>query len=149
MAARVLVPRRSRHGGDLQDPLFLLFETESGALVDVETSVNIQYGYDIRGEVVGEDGTAALGESSPVVVRRGGGATASVPADWRERFLRAYDVEVQEWVDACVAGDCRGPSSWDGYAAAVVSDAAVEALQSGNRVPVRLRERPDLYAKPQ
>jgi myo-inositol 2-dehydrogenase/D-chiro-inositol 1-dehydrogenase len=72
-----------------------------------------------------------------------------VPADWRERFLRAYDVEIQEWVDACAAGECRGPSSWDGYAAAVVSDAAVEALQSGNRVPVRLRERPDLYAKPQ
>jgi myo-inositol 2-dehydrogenase/D-chiro-inositol 1-dehydrogenase len=149
VAARVLVPRRSRHGGDLQDPLFLLFETESGALVDVETSVNIRYGYDIRGEIVGEDGTAALGESSPVVVRRGGGATASVPADWRERFLRAYDVEIQEWVDACAAGECRGPSSWDGYAAAVVSDAAVEALHSGNRTPVQLREWPDLYAKPQ
>ena len=127
----------------------MLFETESGALVDVETSVNIRYGYDIRGEVVGEDGAASLGETSPVVVRRAGGATAHVPVDWRERFLRAYDVELQEWVDACAARDCRGPSSWDGYAAAVVSDAAVEALHSGDRVPVVLRERPDLYAKPQ
>jgi myo-inositol 2-dehydrogenase / D-chiro-inositol 1-dehydrogenase len=147
VAARVLTPRRSRHGGDLQDPLFMLFETESGALVDVETSVNIRYGYDIRGEVVGEDGTAALGEASPVVVRRAGGVTAHVPVDWRERFIRAYDVELQEWVDACAAGECHGSSSWDGYAAAVVSDAAVEALHSGNRVPVALRERPDLYAK--
>jgi myo-inositol 2-dehydrogenase/D-chiro-inositol 1-dehydrogenase len=149
IAARVLTPRRSRHGGELQDPLFMLFETESGALVDVETSVNIRYGYDIRGEVVGEDGTAALGEASPVVVRRGGGATAHVPADWRERFIRAYDVELQEWVDACAAGECHGPSSWDGYAVAVVSDAAVQALRSGDRVPVTLCERPDLYAKPE
>jgi myo-inositol 2-dehydrogenase/D-chiro-inositol 1-dehydrogenase len=127
----------------------MLFETESGALVDVETSVNIRYGYDIRGEVVGEDGTAALGESSPVVVRKAGGATAHVPVDWRERFIAAYDVEFQEWVDACAAGECSGPSSWDGYAAAAVSDAAVEALHSGDRVVVQLAERPDLYAKPQ
>jgi myo-inositol 2-dehydrogenase/D-chiro-inositol 1-dehydrogenase len=149
VAARVLTPRRSRHGGELQDPLLMLFETESGALVDVETSVNIRYGYDIRGEVVGEDGTAALGESSPVVVRRAGGATAHVPVDWRERFIAAYDVEFQEWVDACAAGECTGPSSWDGYAAAAVSDAAVQALHSGDRVVVELVERPDLYAKPQ
>jgi myo-inositol 2-dehydrogenase/D-chiro-inositol 1-dehydrogenase len=149
VAVRVLTPRRSRHGGDLQDPLFMLFETESGALVDVETSVNIRYGYDIRGEVVGEDGTVSLGDASPVVVRRGGGATAHVPADWRERFIGAYDVELQEWVNACAAGECHGPSSWDGYAVAVVSDAAVKALHSGDRVPVALRDRPDLYAKPQ
>ena len=66
VAATVLTPRKSRNGGDLQDPLFLLLEMESGVLVDVEISVNIRYGYDIRGEIVGEEGTAALGESSPV-----------------------------------------------------------------------------------
>ena len=148
VSATVLTPRRSRHGGDLQDPLLMLFETESGALVDVETSVNIRYGYDIRGEVVGEDGTVALADSAPVLVRRGGTVSGRVPEDWRERFLRAYDVELQEWVDAVAAGrGATGPSSWDGYAAAVVSDAAVEALRSGAKVPVTLRDKPDLYAK--
>ncbi len=39
----------------------MLLETESGVLVDIETSVNIRYGYDIRGEVVGEDGTVGAG----------------------------------------------------------------------------------------
>jgi len=52
----VLTPRRSRHGGELQDPIVILLDTEKGALVDVEVSVNFQYGYDIQGEVVGEDG---------------------------------------------------------------------------------------------
>ena len=146
-AATVLVPRRSRNGGELQDPLVLLLEMASGLLVDVEISVNIRYGYDIRGEVVGEDGTASLGEASPVRVRRAGLASDRVPVDWRERFVRAYDVELQEWVDA-VAGDGElGPSSWDGYAAAVVSDAALEAMRTGARVPVSLADKPDLYGK--
>ncbi|MEV4351843.1 Gfo/Idh/MocA family oxidoreductase [Actinoplanes sp. NPDC049596] len=146
-AVRVLVPRRSSNGGTLQDPLFLLMEMGSGVLVDVEISVNIRYGYDIRGEVVGENGTAALGNASLVTVRHGGTRSDPVPSDWRERFLRAYDVEFQEWIDSLSAGGQPvGPSAWDGYAAAVVSDAGVEALRNGSRVPVVLAEKPKLYA---
>jgi myo-inositol 2-dehydrogenase / D-chiro-inositol 1-dehydrogenase len=147
VAAQVLTPRRNRNGGELRDPLVLLLEMESGILVDVEISVNIRYGYDIRGEVVGEEGTAELGQPSPVRVRRAGTVAEPVPADWRERFVRAYDVELQEWVDA-VAGDGElGPSSWDGYAAAAVSDAGLTALRTGERVPVSLGDRPALYEK--
>ncbi len=144
-ATTVLTPRPSRHGGDLQDPLILLFETESGVIVDVEVSVNIRYGYDIRGEVVGEDGTAALGDLSAVTVRRAGTVSGPVPADWRERFLQAYDVEFQEWIDNVAAGTTAGPSSWDGYAAATVSDAALEAMGSGEKAQVKLVAKPELY----
>jgi myo-inositol 2-dehydrogenase/D-chiro-inositol 1-dehydrogenase len=70
-----------------------------------------------------------------------------VPADWRERFVRAYDVELQEWADAVAGDGAFGPSSWDGYAAAAVSDAALEALRTGERVPVALAAQPDLYGK--
>jgi myo-inositol 2-dehydrogenase/D-chiro-inositol 1-dehydrogenase len=145
-ATRVLVPRRSRNGGPLQDPLLLILEMAGGALVDVEISVNIRYGYDIRGEVVGEDGTAALGELSPVVVRSAQQRSTPVPVDWRERFLAAYDVEIQEWVDSLADGGTPvGPTAWDGYAAAVVSDAGVAALRTGERVAVSLAPRPALY----
>ncbi len=147
VATTVLTPRRSRHGGELQDPLIVLFESESGVLVDVEVCVNIRYGYDIRGEVVGEDGTAALADSSPVVVRTNGAVTSRVPTDWRERFIRAYDIELQEWIDAVAAGQATGPSSWDGYAVAAVSDAALEAMRTGARTTVRQREKPELYVK--
>ena len=145
-ATRVLIPRKSRNGGPLQDPLFLILEMADGVLVDVEISVNIRYGYDIRGEILGEDGTAALGELSPVSVRRGGLVATPVPADWRERFIRAYDVEFQEWIDSiALGGEPLGPSAWDGYAAAVVSDAGVAALRGGERVEVTLAEKPKLY----
>jgi myo-inositol 2-dehydrogenase/D-chiro-inositol 1-dehydrogenase len=38
-----------------------------------------------------------------------------------------------------------GPNAWDGYAAAVVSDAGVAALRTGERVPVTLAPKPALY----
>jgi myo-inositol 2-dehydrogenase / D-chiro-inositol 1-dehydrogenase len=150
VGTQVLTPRRSRHGGGLQDPLIVLFEMERGAMVDVEVSVNIRYGYDIRAEVVGEDGTAALGEAGPVVIRRAGGLTSPVPADWRQRFLRAYDVEFQEWVDAVAAGEPiapsgHGASAWDGYAASVVAAAALEAMHTGTTTSVKLADKPGLY----
>ena len=124
-----------------------MLEMASGVLVDVEISVNIRYGYDIRGEVVGEDGTAALGELEPGRGPHGrAGWPTPVPADWRERFVRAYDVEFQEWIDAVAGGGAPlGPSAWDGYAAAVVSDAGVAALRTGERVEVALADEPDLY----
>jgi myo-inositol 2-dehydrogenase/D-chiro-inositol 1-dehydrogenase len=146
VATATLSPRQSRNGGDLPDPVILLLEMASGILVDVEISVNIRYGYDIRGEVVGENGTAALGEASPVTLRLNGGIVNRVPTDWRERFIRAYDVEFQEWIDAVRSGGEFGPSSWDGYAAAVVSDAALEARRTNTRVTVQLPDRPSLYA---
>jgi myo-inositol 2-dehydrogenase / D-chiro-inositol 1-dehydrogenase len=145
-AVSVLLPRRSRHGGELRDPLMLLLETTGGVLVDVEVSVNIRYGYDIRGEVVGEDGTVSLAGPGLVRVRREGMVAAAVPADWRERFARAYDIELQEWVDAVTGRGTPGPSAWDGYAAAVVAEAGLRALHGGGRVPVSLVERPALYA---
>ena len=141
----MLFPRKNKNGGELQDPLLLLLEMSSGALIDVEITVNIRYGYDIRGEVVGEDGTAALGESSPVTVRKNNQFSGRVPEDWRERFIAAYDVEFQEWIDGVRDGGTYGPSSWDGYAAAVVSDAAVESIKAGARTSVKMGEKPDLY----
>lgn len=146
-AVSVFKPRRSqRAAAHLQDPLLLMFESAGGALIDVETSVNIAYGYDIRCEIVGETGTLALGESSHVAVRSGMALRASIPADWRERFLRAYDVEIQEWINDLAAGRApTGPNAWDGYAAAVVTDSGVTALQTGERAPVALREQPALY----
>jgi myo-inositol 2-dehydrogenase/D-chiro-inositol 1-dehydrogenase len=107
--------------------------------------INIGYGYDIRGEIVGERGTVELAGFSPVAVKRDGRFGAAMPLDWRERFVRAYDLELQAWIDAVTAGGTTGPSSWDGYAATVVGDAALRALSEGDRVEVSQRERPELY----
>jgi myo-inositol 2-dehydrogenase/D-chiro-inositol 1-dehydrogenase len=150
VATSIFKPRRSSRGSaDLHDPLIVLLEMASGVLVDVEVFVNATYGYDIRGEVVGEYGTVALGDAEDAVLRLGGQRSSRVPADWRERFGRSYDAELQDWLAAAAAGTSAGPSSWDGYAATVVADSCRQALHTGNRSTVSLRERPGFYPKAQ
>jgi len=144
-AVTVLHGRRNRHGGEILDPMLVLLETEGGVLVDVEVSVNIRYGYEIRAEVVCEEGTAELGAPGPVTVRHGGTVARRVPDDWRTRFAQAYDTELRAWIDALRGEGELGPSAWDGYAAAVVSDAALTALRTGTRTTVDLVAKPALY----
>lgn len=145
-AVTVLKPRVSSKAKEgFNDPLFVLLEMTSGVLVDVEASVNAGFAYDIRGEVVCEDGTVELTESAGALVKAAGRVSGRVPADWRERFVSAFDTEFQAWIDAVAAGGTTGPSAWDGYASTVTCDTGLAALRSGAREPVVLRERPDLY----
>jgi myo-inositol 2-dehydrogenase/D-chiro-inositol 1-dehydrogenase len=49
-------------------------------------------------------------------------------------------------VDSVRRGCATGPTSWDGYAAAAVAQAALTALGSGQRTPVLMKGRPAFYA---
>jgi myo-inositol 2-dehydrogenase / D-chiro-inositol 1-dehydrogenase len=147
VAATVLKGRPSSLAPEgLQDPQMVLLETAEGVLVDVESFVTCQYGYDIRYELVGESGTVALGEQAGVQVRAEAGYHGPIPADYRERFAAAYQGELQEWVQGVRNGQVAGPSAWDGYATQAVAEAGVESQTKGGRVPVELVERPALYA---
>ncbi len=146
VAISVKAPRRNSRAGDLADPLFTLIDMRSGALVAIETSVNIAYGYDIRGEVIGETGVVSLAERSDVVVKANGAFSGRVAIDWRDRFAAAFDAEFRAWLTAAANGGAVGPSSWDGYVATVVSAAGVKAMATGEREAIVLRERPALYA---
>jgi myo-inositol 2-dehydrogenase / D-chiro-inositol 1-dehydrogenase len=118
----VFAPRASGLApAGLQDPMVVMFETESGRLVDVECFVNAQYGYDIRCEIVGETGALELarGDATP---------------GFQQRFGDAYVHELQSWI----AGEPAGASAWDGYAAAAVCEAAVASLHTRRTVDVRL-----------
>jgi myo-inositol 2-dehydrogenase/D-chiro-inositol 1-dehydrogenase len=148
VAVSILKPRRtSRAAANLHDPLIIVFELASGVLVDDEVFVNAGYGYDIRGEIVGENGTAALADHAEVTVTAAGRRGGGVPADWQTRFARAYDAELSDWLKSVAEGTSAGPSAWDGYAAAVITDGCLEALRTGQRVEVSMPERPDLYLK--
>jgi myo-inositol 2-dehydrogenase/D-chiro-inositol 1-dehydrogenase len=147
VSAQVLTPRRTAKAlPHLQDPQIMLFETARGVRIDLEVFVNCQWGYDIQCETVGETGLARLPDPARVAVRTAGVTRSAVPQDWRERFVAAFDVEFQEWVDAIAVGEPTGPSAWDGYAATVIGDATVEALNSGRVVSVGMKDRPAFYA---
>jgi myo-inositol 2-dehydrogenase / D-chiro-inositol 1-dehydrogenase len=147
VAATVFKARPSSLAPDgLQDPQMVLLETDEGVLVDVESFVTCQFGYDIRYELVAEAGTVALGELGGVQVRHEGQIQSPIPVDYRERFGAAYQRELTEWVAGVRKGEVTGPSAWDGYATTAVAEAAVESLTKGGRVAVELVERPALYA---
>jgi myo-inositol 2-dehydrogenase/D-chiro-inositol 1-dehydrogenase len=145
-AVTVLRPRASRHAREgLSDPLLVLLETASGRIVDVECFVSTGVGYEVRTEVVAEDGSAMIGLDSGLIRAVGGPAGATrgsgIAPDFRVRFGWAYDIEFQRWVDAARRGTVDGPGAWDGYAASAVCTAGVEALRTGQRTEVRLAER--------
>ncbi|WP_078946597.1 Gfo/Idh/MocA family protein [Streptomyces sp. NRRL B-3648] len=146
-AVTVLRPTPSAGAPEgLLDPQFVLFETERGALVDVEVFVNCGFGYQVRCEAVCEAGSARIGDGHGMVVTTGGGAREEVAQDYLVRFADAYDREVQAWVDATRRGEVTGPDVWDGYAASLVAEAGVRALRTGGRVAVEPAPRPALYA---
>lgn len=141
----VRVPRQSSHNKNLRDPVLVLLHMSSGALVNVEISVNINYGYDIRGEVSCEKGVATLPNRPATVISDAHGIRQAIPEDWRERFLEAYDQEFREWIVAAKNGGATGPSIWDGYAATLTGDAALRAVNSGNIEAISMCEKPKIY----
>ncbi|MFE9882916.1 Gfo/Idh/MocA family protein [Streptomyces sp. NPDC005784] len=143
-AVTVLKPRPSGNApAGLSDPQFVVMETDGGVLVDVEIYANCRFGYQVQAEAVCENGTARIGEAHGMLVNSAGRWGGSIARDFVERFVEAYDREVQCWVT--LRGEVTGPSCWDGYAAAAVCEAGVRAQAEGLRAEVDLIERPALY----
>ena len=121
------------------DPMLVIFETESGAIVTDEIFVRTGVAYEVRTEVVGEKGSALIGLDQNMQVKSIGGQWGgAITPSFVERFGLAYDIELQRWVDAAKAGTIDGPSAWDGYAAVAVCEAGVLSLRSGAKFHVHL-----------
>jgi len=140
----------------LQDPQIAILTTASGRHVDVELFVTTGVAYEVRTELVAEHGSAMIGLDVGLVskypvpggdARSGAGRWGgAITPSFKERFGRAYDVEIQRWIDAVRTGAdtgnyVDGPGAWDGYAAAAVCAAGVAALETGQRVNVEMVER--------
>ena len=146
VSAQVVYPKKTgRASKHLADPQIVMLETATGIRIDVEVFVNAVYGYDIQCELVGETGVARLPEPASVLLRQEARLGIELLTDWKKRFIASYDVELQEWINSVAAGRISGPSSWDGYAAAVTADACVESQGNGRIIPIRLGAKPALY----
>ena len=147
-SVQVVFPRvTSKSHARLKDPQVVLFETQKGVRIDVEIFVNCSYGYDIQCEVVGETGIAKLPEPSSVQMRKEAKLSNAILVDWKDRFIDAYDVELQAFINDVKAGELTGPSAWDGFAASVAADACLKAQNSGAIEPVEMPPRPTFYNK--
>ena len=130
--AEVVFPKTTRNAeGELRDPQIMYLTTESGVRIDVESFVNCRYGYDVRCEVVCEEGCINLPE----------------PANAMIRTKEAYNIEFQSWINACKEGRVDGPSAWDGYTAQVTAKAASKARDTQSVVEIKYDAMPDFYKK--
>ena len=146
VSAQVIFPKRTRHApSHLKDPQIFLLEGDRGARFDVEVVMNARYAYDIRCEVVCEEGVAALPVLSRPSVFTAGSFSHALSMDWDERFDASFTAELQTFVDRIASGGPTGPSSWDGYVAAVVADACVKAQASGSVEMIVPADTPTLY----
>jgi myo-inositol 2-dehydrogenase/D-chiro-inositol 1-dehydrogenase len=146
-SVEVKYPRRnSLSPAHLQEPILVLMELENGVLVDVEMNVSVQFGYQVATEAVFEKGLARIGQPAGLQTWRDGAFSIADHTSFVTRFARAYDEQVQRWVNAVVGGTLvDGPNAWDGYLVALACEAGVKALDGGV-IPVEARPRPDFYA---
>lgn len=144
--AQVILPRKTRHTTDiLNDPQMIILTTKSGIVMDIEVFVNCRYGYDIQCEICFEDGIARMDEPSFPTIRFEAERSVELNTHWKDRFVDAFDVEIQSWVDNTLNGIVDGPTAWDGYVAGVTADALVKAQTTGAIEKIVFEKKPIFY----
>ena len=146
---RVERPKSTTHRFDhLIDPVVVVMYTESGVRIDDEVNVNLQYAYSIECELVLETAAVRLGDQERIHIRDIHGDRNAMCQSHIDRFEAAFNREVQEWINAVARDEHTGSTSWDGYAATSVVDAAVASLEdeSSPMVDVELIAKPAFYA---
>ena len=127
------------------DPVIVLLTTEGGAIVEIEAFVNAAYGYEVRCEVVGSEGTVEMGDGAYLTRRTERSVGHDVPELWLGRFADAYRRQLQAWVAATHRDRTSGATAWDGLLATITANAAVIAITEGPQA-IDLPERPALYS---
>ena len=143
----VVFPRSSRNAGDCKDPQIMHLTTKSGTYIEVESFVSSHYGYDVRCEIVCEEGVLNLPEPPYAMVRTNDARVTPICHDWSERFPEAYNIEFQNWINASKEGRVDGPTAWDGYVAQIAAGCASKARDTGVSVDIDIPEKPDFYQK--
>jgi myo-inositol 2-dehydrogenase/D-chiro-inositol 1-dehydrogenase len=130
-----------------KDPVLVIMESESGVLITVEAFMNDQYGYEVSCSVSGVKGSTDLGEGSFVTSSKKFSRGSEIPELWLTRFNEAYRIQLQAWINSIREGKLPvGSSIWDGYAATVLANKAVEAYRTGKKVEITLKAKPGIYS---
>jgi myo-inositol 2-dehydrogenase/D-chiro-inositol 1-dehydrogenase len=138
-----------RGAGDKVGPVFLVVETTAGQLVNIEINNNASYGYDVRGELVGEKGAISLAQPVHSRLDIALKSQTDYAPDWRPRYGEAYRRQNRDFLRFVQTGifSIVAASNWDGYCAAVAAEAGVRALKEGRRITIEAATRPDFYTR--
>jgi myo-inositol 2-dehydrogenase/D-chiro-inositol 1-dehydrogenase len=129
----------------LNEPILVLLETESGVIATVEMNVSVQFGYQVITEAVFQKGVSEIGRSNGMTTWEAGRSSTAEHVSYLTRFARAYDDEIQSWINAAKIGQLGGPNAWDGYLSVAVVEAGLKSLKSCERVLATYVAKPALY----
>ena len=115
---------------------------EHGAIGNVESYVQAVYGYDVRTEVVGSNGSIFIGslEKIPAVFLTASGGERTLADHFLTRFADAYLEEVRDFVNNILDGRAPRVSGEDGLKALAIAVAAEESHRESK--PVEVTEEP-------
>lgn len=109
---------------------------ESGAAADIETSRNAFYGYDIRGEVIGSEGSIIIGSlryhDVQILTKRG--STHDIIPAFPERFKDAYLNEIHHFIDCLKSNEKPSVTEMDGKIALEIAYAAKKSFETEKKV---------------
>jgi predicted dehydrogenase len=123
--------------GDIDNAVInLVFE--NGSLGVVQLSRNAVFGYDIRTEIWGTQGSLQIGyfRQTPILVMTKDGITHDVVPHFMQRFENAYLAQIQNFVENVQNGSEPSISGADAVAALQISLAATQSLQKNRTVTV-------------
>lgn len=137
---RVLVYPKLAEFGDVDNAVVSL-SFENGALGSIDFSRNARYGYDIRAEVLGDEGALVIGglQETPLLMLSRNGVTHDVFPWYPQRFADGFYGEVAAFVNAVQAGRTPQPGGIDARRASEIGVACVESWRSGQ--PVRVKRK--------
>jgi scyllo-inositol 2-dehydrogenase (NAD+) len=136
LGAALVYPRLADFGDVDNSVVSLTFE--SGGLGSIDFSRNARYGYDIRTEVLGDEGALWIGElqQTPLLVLSRDGVAHDTFPWYPQRFASGFEAELSAFVDSVLAGQAPEPGGLAGRRASVIGLAAVESWRSGQPIQI-------------
>lgn len=110
-----------------------------GAVGTIQVYRRAVYGYDIRTEVIGTEGTVMVGDHRwhPLQIFREHEITHTMPHHWLDRFAEAYSLEMTDWIDRMISDRPAAVTGEDGIRAVVLAVAAEHSAQTGQKVVIQ------------
>lgn len=128
-------------------PVFMVLETQAGQLVNIEINNNASYGYDVRGELIGEKGAISIKSPTYSTIDLNLANSTIYAKDWRARYRESYRRQNNAFLNFVQTGEFSkiASNSWDGYIVNVTAEAGIKALATGKRTAIEYVQMPTFY----
>lgn len=120
------------------DNAMVVMNFESGNIGSADLSRSGIYGYDIRTEILGTNGTIQIGylRETPITILKKEGVTHDTVPFFMERFQESYIIQLKDFIDKAIRDQEPSITVEDGERALLVAHAATYSLHE--KVPVAI-----------